>query len=79
MAVDPPTRPVPPRTRTLELRIFSGRSGSLVAVAVAVILKFKLRGSEIGAIEFTSLCSALSTLCLISFLIHSFAHAALVL
>jgi len=49
VAVDPPTRPVPPRTNTFELRIFSGSSGRLVAEAV--ILKFKLRGNEVGAID----------------------------
>jgi hypothetical protein len=43
---------VPPRTNTLELRIFSGISGRLVAVAVAVTLKLKLRGNEVGAIDF---------------------------
>jgi len=61
MAVDPPTRPVPPRTRILELRIFSGSgtSGTLlvvVAVAVAFTLNgvhFKFRGNESGAIEFS--------------------------
>jgi hypothetical protein len=52
VAVEPPTRPVPPRTNTLELRIFSGISGRLVAVAVAVTLKLKLRGNEVGAIDF---------------------------
>jgi hypothetical protein len=50
VAVEPPTRPVPPRTNTLELRIFSGISGRLVAVAVT--LKLKLRGNEVGAIDF---------------------------
>lgn len=49
MAVDPPTRPVPPRTNTFELRILSGSSGRLVAEAVT--LKFKLRGNEVGAID----------------------------
>lgn len=49
VAVDPPTRPVPPRTNTFELRILSGSSGRLVAEAVT--LKFKLRGNEVGAID----------------------------
>lgn len=61
MAVDPPTRPVPPRTRILELRIFSGSgtSGTLpVVVAGAVAftfdgVHFKFRGNESGAIEFS--------------------------
>lgn len=58
MAVDPPTRPVPPRTRILELRIFSG-SGTSVALLVAVAVAFKFNGvhfkfrdNESGAIEF---------------------------
>lgn len=63
MAVDPPTRPVPPRTRILELRIFSGSGTSvtlLVAVEVAVAFKlngihFKFRGNESGGMEFSFL------------------------
>lgn len=50
--VDSPTRIILPRTKTLELWIFSGNAGSLVAVAIAVTLKFKFRGNEVGAVEF---------------------------
>lgn len=50
--VDSPTQIVLPRTKTLELWIFSGNAGSLVAVAIAVTLKFKFRGNEVGAVEF---------------------------
>lgn len=58
VAVDPPTRPVPPRTNTFELRILSGSSGRLVAEAVT--LKFKLRGNEIGAIDWFGLMRLVS-------------------